>query len=117
MFKISCSIIEFEISCFVDEKLDEAGSYAWKMKDRVKRGFALCQGARKKRVGCSVLAQSPLGGLSLSSTPLQTESLGQCVQTCVRLFNFPFKNLLTLSKLLRKKLKWKAKLCLEVGFS
>ena len=26
MFKISCSIIEFEISCFVDEKLYEGGS-------------------------------------------------------------------------------------------
>ena len=34
----------------VDEKLYEAGSYAWKMKDRVKRGFPLRQGARKKRV-------------------------------------------------------------------
>ena len=33
----------------VDEKLYEAGSYAWKMRDRVKRGFPLRQGARKKR--------------------------------------------------------------------
>jgi hypothetical protein len=71
----------------------EGGSFAWKTKHRVKRGFALCQGARKKRVGCSVLALPPSGDTSLSSTPLQTESLGQCVQTCVRLFNLPFKNL------------------------
>ena len=37
-------------------KLYEAGSYAWKMKDRVKRGFALRQGARKKCKVYGVLA-------------------------------------------------------------
>ena len=93
MFKISCSIIKFEIPCFLDEKLDDAGSYSWMMRDRVKRGFALCQGARKKLVGFSVLALAPSGDTSLSLTPLQTENLPQCVQTCVRLLNFPFKNL------------------------
>ena len=40
----------------VDEKLYEAGSYAWKMRDRVKRGFPLRQGARKKREVDGVLA-------------------------------------------------------------
>ena len=43
MFKISCSIIEFENSCFVGKKLFEAGSYSWKIKHRVKQGFPLRQ--------------------------------------------------------------------------
>ena len=69
----------------VNGKLFEAGPYAWKMSDRAKRGFPLRQGARKKRVGGSVLAQLPSGAPSFPSTPLQTENLPQCVQTCVRL--------------------------------
>ena len=93
MLKISCSIIGFEISCFVDKKLYEAGSYSWKIKHRVKRGFPLRQGACKKCVVNGVLTLPPSGDKSLCRSPLLTNSLPQCVQTCVRLFNFPFKNL------------------------
>ncbi|MDB9777020.1 hypothetical protein OAB63_04595 [Alphaproteobacteria bacterium] len=69
----------------VNGKEYEAGPHAWNMKDSTQRGFELRQGARKKRVGGSVLAQPPSGAPSLPSTPLQTKTLPQCVQICVRL--------------------------------
>ena len=69
------------------------GSFAWKTKHRVKRGFPLRQGACKKRKVHGVLALPPSGDKSLCPSPLLTNILPQCVQTCVRLFNFPFKNL------------------------
>ena len=55
------------------------------MNDRAKRGFALRQGARKKLVVYGVLADPPSGEWSLCRSPLLTNSLPQCVQTCVRL--------------------------------
>jgi hypothetical protein len=61
------------------------------MKDCVKRRFSLRQGARKKRKVDGVLALPPSGDKSLDRSPLLTNSLPQCVQTCVRLLNLPCK--------------------------
>ena len=69
----------------VNGKEYEAGPHAWDMKDSTQRGFQLRQGARKKRVVHGLLAQPPSGAPSLGLTPLQTDSLPQCVQDCVRL--------------------------------
>jgi hypothetical protein len=75
----------------VNGKEYEAGPHAWDMKDSTQRGFQLRQGARKKRVVYGVLAEPPSGAPSIHPTPLQTENLPQCVQTCVRLLNLTCK--------------------------
>jgi hypothetical protein len=99
----SIEVDEKQYFVVVEDNLYKARSFAWKTKHRVKRGFPLRHGARKKRVGCSVLALPPSGDMSLSSTPLLMNNLPQCVQTCVRLFNFPFKRPLNLVQTIWRK--------------
>ena len=53
----------------VDGTANEAGPYAWKMKDCTQRGFELRHGARKKRVVHGVLASPPSGAPSIRLDP------------------------------------------------